>query len=179
MTSTLEALLLVEKAELVQVHFTLCLRDQHSMWMQDDCKVYVHSYMALIGLCFTVAWTVFKNRLLEVGPTQNRETMTLRTLTTVVLFCIFYHVWRPAWIKIHWNSIGWGPDHICLHTTLEGPRPHYMILEMNWDGLWTLSFGLSQFHGHGSWLLCEVALSKHYDLTLYPVLVWKADRYLH
>ena len=27
------------------------------------------------------------------------------------------------------------------------------------DGLWTLSFGLSQFHGHGSWLMCEDALS--------------------
>ena len=25
-----------------------------------------------------------------------------------------------------------------------------------WDGLWALSFGLSQFHGHGSWLMCEV-----------------------
>ena len=24
------------------------------------------------------------------------------------------------------------------------------------DGLWTLSFGLSQFQGHGSWLVCEV-----------------------
>jgi hypothetical protein len=34
-----------------------------------------------------------------------------------------------------------------------------MILEVPWDGLWTLSFGLSQFHGHGSWLVCEVALS--------------------
>jgi hypothetical protein len=28
-----------------------------------------------------------------------------------------------------------------------------------WDGLWTLSFELSQLHGHGSWLVCEVALS--------------------
>ena len=27
----------------------------------------------------------------------------------------------------------------------------------SWDGLWTLSFELSQFHGHGSWLMCEVA----------------------
>jgi hypothetical protein len=27
----------------------------------------------------------------------------------------------------------------------------YMSLEVCWDGLWTLSFGLSQFHGHGSW----------------------------
>jgi hypothetical protein len=34
-----------------------------------------------------------------------------------------------------------------------------MILGMHWDGLWTLPFGLSQFHGHSSWLVCEVALS--------------------
>ena len=33
-----------------------------------------------------------------------------------------------------------------------------MILEVSWDSLWTLSFGLSQFHGHVSWLMCEVAL---------------------
>ena len=33
-----------------------------------------------------------------------------------------------------------------------------MILEVSWDGLRTLSFELSQFHGHGSWLVCEVAL---------------------
>jgi hypothetical protein len=35
-----------------------------------------------------------------------------------------------------------------------------MILEVCWDGLWTLSFRLSQFYGHGSWLVCEVALSE-------------------
>jgi hypothetical protein len=34
-----------------------------------------------------------------------------------------------------------------------------MILEVCWDGIWKLSFGLSQFHGHISWLVCEVALS--------------------
>ena len=34
-----------------------------------------------------------------------------------------------------------------------------MVLEVCWDGLWTRSFGLSQLHGHGSWLMCEVALS--------------------
>ena len=33
-----------------------------------------------------VTWTIFKNYLLEVGLTQNRETMTFRTLTTVGLF---------------------------------------------------------------------------------------------
>ena len=33
-----------------------------------------------------------------------------------------------------------------------------MILKVSWDYLSTLSFGLSQFYGHGSWLVCEVAL---------------------
>jgi hypothetical protein len=33
-----------------------------------------------------------------------------------------------------------------------------MIMEVCWHALWTLSFGLSQFYGHGSWLVCEVAL---------------------
>jgi len=37
------------------------------------------SYMASNGSCF-------KNHLLEVWPTQNRETIALRTLTTVDLF---------------------------------------------------------------------------------------------
>ena len=95
-------------------------------------------------------------------------------------FILSYHVWGPAWIEIPWNSIwlrarshmSWGSHctwesmtklhafgHIWLHTTLEGPWPHYMILEVPWDGLWTLSVGLSQFHGHGSWLVCEVGLS--------------------
>ena len=31
-----------------------------------------------------------------------------------------------------------------------------MVLEVPWDGLWTLSFGLSQSHGHGTWLVYEV-----------------------
>ena len=33
-----------------------------------------------------------------------------------------------------------------------------MILEVCWDGLWTLCLGLPQSHGHGSWLVCEVTL---------------------
>jgi hypothetical protein len=34
-----------------------------------------------------VTWIIFKNHLLEVGLTQNQETMALRTLTTVDLLC--------------------------------------------------------------------------------------------
>ena len=41
--------------------------------------------MASNGSCFMVAWTIFKNYLMEVGLTQNWETIALRTLTTVVL----------------------------------------------------------------------------------------------
>ena len=42
------------------------------------------------------------------------------------------------------------------------------------DGLWTLSFGLSQSHGHGSWLVCAVALIilKHWigGMVVIPIL---------
>ena len=53
--------------------------------MQDGCLVYMESYMASSGSCFMVTWTIFKNHLLEVGLTQNRETMVLQTLTTIDL----------------------------------------------------------------------------------------------
>jgi hypothetical protein len=33
-----------------------------------------------------VTWTILKNHLLEVGLTQNRETMALQMLTTVGFF---------------------------------------------------------------------------------------------
>ena len=44
------------------------------------------SYMASIGSCFMVTWTIFKTHLLDVGLTQNWETMALRMLATVGLF---------------------------------------------------------------------------------------------
>ena len=56
------------------------------MRMQDGCQVYMDPYMASNGLCFMVTWTIFKNHLLEVGLTQNQETMALQTLTTIDLF---------------------------------------------------------------------------------------------
>ena len=54
--------------------------------MQDGCKVYMNSYMALNGSCSVITWTILKHRLLEVGLTQSRETMALRMLTNVGLF---------------------------------------------------------------------------------------------
>ena len=49
--------------------------------MQDRCKV----YMASNGSCFMVTWTIFKDHLLKVGLTQNRETVALRKLTSADL----------------------------------------------------------------------------------------------
>ena len=54
--------------------------------MRDVCKVYMDSYVASNGSCLMVTWTIFKNHLLEVSLTQNRETMALQTLKTVDLF---------------------------------------------------------------------------------------------
>jgi hypothetical protein len=54
--------------------------------MQDGCKVYMASHMVSNGSRFMVAWTIFKDHLLEGGLTQIQETMALRNLTTVGLF---------------------------------------------------------------------------------------------
>ena len=57
----------------------------NARWMQS-----LHgSLRGIEWIMFMVTWTIFKNHLLEVGLTQNRETMALQTLTTVdVLYCI-------------------------------------------------------------------------------------------
>ena len=86
MAITRQALSLVEKAEPVQVCFTLSLRDQRSMWMQDGYKVHMDSYMASNGSCFMVTRIIFQTHFLKVGLTQYQETIEFRMLTTVDLF---------------------------------------------------------------------------------------------
>ena len=114
--------------------------------MQDGCKVYMDSYMAPNGSCFIVTWTLFKNRLLEVGLTQNRETIALRVLTAVDLS--YFIIW--------------------LHTTLEGPWPHNMTLEVCWD-VWrpldTFSWALT---------ISQTRLLAHVKCSPNPILQkWK------
>jgi hypothetical protein len=53
-----------------------------------------------------------------------------------------------------------------------------MSLEMSWDGLGPLSIGLSQLHGHGSWLVCEVALSNVQDWSPHMSLILKGSQIL-
>ena len=67
------------------------------------CKGHMASYIASNGLCFMVTWTIFKNHLLEVGLTQNREIMVFWTLTTIDLF--YFMMCEDTHEEIHWNSI--------------------------------------------------------------------------
>ena len=153
-----KALSLVEKPEPVQVrYFTLCLRDQqseyvHARWMQSL------QWILTWHRTDHVSWSLglfFKNHPLEVGLTEYQETLAFRTLAITYLF-YFNHVWGRVWNR---NS---SKQHLVegLHDTRKGPWPHYMSLEVSWDDLWTLSFGLSQFHGHGYRLMCEVTLRR-------------------
>jgi hypothetical protein len=85
MTITIQALSLVGKAEPLQVRFTLRLRDQWSMRMQD---VYMDSHMLSNGSCFMVTWTIFKNHFLKVSLTQNQETMALECSQPLIYFIL-------------------------------------------------------------------------------------------
>jgi hypothetical protein len=93
-----------------------------------------------------------KNHLLEVDLTQHLETMALWTLTTIDLFYVIMCE-VPAWIEIHQNSIWFrARSHMTSHYTW-GSVTTLHDFGVCWDGLWTHSFGLSQFHGHGPWLV--------------------------
>ena len=65
--------------------------------MQDGWKVYMDSYMVSNGSCFMVTGTIFKNHLLEVDLTQNRQTMTFQTPTTLI-YSIF------SCVRTHMNK---------------------------------------------------------------------------
>jgi hypothetical protein len=74
-------------------------------------------------------------------------------------YTLFNQVWGPTWIELHWNNI-----------QLRAPvtydfKLHWRIRDhTTWfwrvcsGGLWALFFRLSQSHGPGSWLVCDVAL---------------------
>ena len=64
------------------------------------------------------------------------------------------------------------------HTTLEGPWPPYMIqkcLEQPLDS----SFVVSQFHGHGSWLVCEVTLNQLSSFPYHSLLRFSPIQWMH
>ena len=106
----------------------------------------------------------------EKQPLEGRPNTKPRDHGTVnadnCWFTLLYHVWGPAWIKIHWNSI-WLKvrSHMASHYTWRSMTTYTTWF---WRCIGTafghFSLGLSQSHGHGSWLVCEVALST----SIYP-----------
>ena len=61
------------------------------MWMQDGCKVYMHSYMTSNGSCFMVTWTVFTKSSLGGRPNTtpgDHGTLDVHNCW----FILFYHV---------------------------------------------------------------------------------------
>ena len=70
------------------------------------------------------------------------------------LFILFVMYEDPAWIEISIEiAFSQGSHHTWLHTTFEGMRPRYMVLEVSWGRCLDNSFKISQSHGHGSWLV--------------------------
>ena len=70
MTITPQALSLVERsgAGKFASHYG---RTNGVFECKNECKFYMDSYIASNGSRFMVTLTIFKNHLLEVGPTQN------------------------------------------------------------------------------------------------------------
>ena len=104
-TNALQALSLVEKAEPVQVRFTLRWRDQRSTWMQNGCKVYMDSYMTSNGSCFMVTWTITWKLPHGGRPHTTPGEPRSPNAHKCWLIILIYHVWGPAWIEIHGNII--------------------------------------------------------------------------
>jgi hypothetical protein len=90
-----------------------------------ECKVYMGFYMASNGYVCMVTWPLFK--ILSLGGRPNTKPGDRGTLNAHNRwFILFRHVWGHAWIKTLIKiAFGWGPGHIWLHTTLEGPWPHF------------------------------------------------------
>ena len=71
-------------------------------------------------------------------------------------FILLHHVWEPYMNRksLKWHMVEGPVTHdFTLHLRIRGHTT--WCWRVCWDGLWTLSFGLSHFHGHGSWLVCE------------------------
>ena len=128
-TSALWALSLVEKAVPVWIRFAPRLGDEQSMWMQNGCK-------SMHVLLHDIKWIMRHGHLdcFQKPPLGGKPNTKPRDHGIPNAhnrwFILFYRVWGSTWVWVHWNSSCLRTGHISLHTTLESPRPHYMILEV-------------------------------------------------
>ena len=135
-----------KKAEPVQVRITLRLKEQRSII--SGCKMDVKSTWIptwhQLDRLFHKHLDYFQNHLLEIGLIQNHDTMALRDLTTVV-----YLILSCTRTCMNSNSL---KEHLVeslvtydFKAILEGPWPHYMVLEVSWNDLCTLHLGSQNF----------------------------------
>ena len=100
---------------------------------------------------------------LEVDLTQNRETTALWTLNAVDLFYFIMCEEGPHDRKSSKEHLVEGPvtNDFTLHLRIHDHIAWFWGC-VGTTALGHFSFGLSQFHGHGSWLVCEVAHDLQY-----------------
>jgi hypothetical protein len=136
----------------------------HYIWGTNgvsECKINV----IWVGFLHGIKWIMFHGHLdyfqkppLGGRPNMKSETLAFRNLTIVHLL-YFIMCENPTWIVIPWNKIWWrGRLHMIAHYTwghVTTLHEFGIVLGQPLDS----SFGLSQFHVHGSWLVCEVALN--------------------
>jgi hypothetical protein len=125
-----------------------CKMDAKSTWF---CTWY------LMDRVFMVTWIIFKTHILEVSLTENQKTIAFWKSTTIGL--LYFIMWEdPVWIGTHSNRI-WlrASSHMTSHYTW-GPMTKMQDFRSALGLPLNTSFGLSQFHGHGSWDICEMAL---------------------
>ena len=158
---TLQALSLVEMAEPVQVrYFTLRLRDRRSIYVNARWMSSLH------GFVHGIEWIMVHGHLdcsqkSFVGGRPNTNLGDHDTPNAHnCWFILFYYVQEPAWMGISLK------EHLVEGLVTYGFTIHLKIRDhARWcwrcvrDGHWTLSAGLSHFHSHGSWLMCEMVLS--------------------
>ena len=142
-----------QKAEPVKVCFTLRLRDKCSKWLEYGCQVYLKSYMASNGSCVHGRFGYYHKLPLGGRPnTQSGDYGTSKSHDHQ--FIIFNHMWRP-----HMSSILLKPhlvEGLVMYIfTLHSPA-HDCTNDFGSVSGRPLDtfFGLSQFHGHGSWFVC-------------------------
>jgi hypothetical protein len=109
---------LVERTEPVQVHFTIGLRDQRSMWMQDGCKKY-STWIPTWHQMDHVSWSPGLFSKPPLGGRPNTKPGDHGTPNGHNRwFILFYHVWGP---RVNRNSskrhLVEGRSHMTSHYT--------------------------------------------------------------
>ena len=159
-TITLQALSLVEMAELLQVRYCTPwrLRDQRSLWMHDGCEVYMISYMTSDGSCVHVSLELFSKitswrSACKPTPHPKPKPIKAHGSSTLVYEGHFKHAIESPWSlhfkRSHWwkwrsrskfatsHCDAWGTNRVCECT---------MDVKFTWILTWHLMYHVFMCH---------------------------------